>query len=301
MTKILRLLKDAFLEFWEDNALRMAATLAYYVLFALPPVIMILLSFITIVVPDKRAFTTLIKEISDVAGPTFAQAIYPYGSQIDSFISQSITARYTGIVLLILALYAVVSQCKYSLNRIWKIAARPKQPLFFHFRQRFVSLIFILIFGSIVIGTFIVHVGVNFLVFYASEYFVFSYTTIQWANAILAFVSVWILIATIYRWLPDGTMSWKDVFLGGFVTSILFVLGKYVIGSMLSHSVLISIYGVMGSVLILLLWIYYLCIIFFFGAEFTQVYANSHGSGISYDSRFTFSLRPYLTKKKVVN
>lgn len=292
MIKIFKLFKGASLEFWEDDALRMAATLSYYILFAFPPVIMILLSFITVMIPDKAAYVTLIQEITDIAGPSFAQAIHPYSSQIDSLISQSVAARYTGTFLLVLALYAVISQCKYSLNKIWEIAARPKQPLFFHFRQRLFSILFILILGFIIIFSFSIHVGVNLLAFYAAGYITFPYTAIQGLNAVLAFVSVWILISAIYRLLPDGNVSWRDVLIGGLVTSLLFVLGKYIIGSMLSNSILISIYGLTGSILVLLLWIYYSCIIFFFGAEFTQVYANSHGSGISYDPRFAISLRP---------
>ena len=287
MSKILRLFKGASLEFWEDDALRMAATLSYYILFALPPVIMIMLSLIAVMVPDKAAYITLIEQVATIAGPTFAQAIHPYSSQIDSLISQSVAARYTGSILLVLALYAVVSQCKYSLNTMWEIAARPKQPLFFHFRERFFSIVFILVLGFIIITSFSIHVGINLLAFYAAGYFTFPYIAIQGLNAALAFVSVWILIAAIYRLLPDGNVSWRDVFIGGLVTSLLFVLGKYIIGSLLSNSILMSIYGITGSILVLLLWIYYSCIIFFFGAEFTQVYANSHGSGISYDPRFT--------------
>ncbi len=287
MIKILRLFKSAFFEFLEDDALRMAATLSYYILFALPPVIMIMLSLIAVMVPDRAAYATLIEQVADIAGPTFARAIHPYSSQIDSLISQSVAARYTGSILLVLALYAVVSQCKYSLNHMWKIAARPKQPLFFHFRERFFSIVFILVLGFIIIASFSIHVGINLLIFYAAGYFTFPYIAIQGLNATLAFVSVWILIAAIYRLLPDGNMSWRDVFIGGLVTSLLFVLGKYIIGSLLSNSILMSIYGITGSILVLLLWIYYSCIIFFFGAEFTQVYANSHGSGISYDPRFT--------------
>ncbi|MDA1316716.1 MAG: YihY/virulence factor BrkB family protein [bacterium] len=301
MLKILHLFKKTALEFWEDDGLRMAATLSYYLLFALPPVIMILLSYITLVVPDKAAYLTLIEQVTDIAGPSFAQAIHPYSSQIDSLISQSVTARYTGLLLLILALFAVLGQFKYSLNRIWELTARPGQPFFFHFKQRLFSIVVILVLGAIIGTSFTIHIGINLLAFYASGFVSFPYEAIQTVNALLAFVSVWMLISAIYRFLPDGNMAWRDIFVGGFVTSILFVIGKQLIGIVLSNSILISIYGITGSILILLLWIYYSCIIFFFGAEFTQVYANSHGSGISYDPRFTLSFKPHSEGTTVIN
>ena len=188
-----------------------------------------------------------------------------------------IIATIVGFVVLLFGAGGVVGQLQNSLNTIWGVAPKPGQGLGGFVRQRFISFAMILGIGFLLLVSLVVSAAVSGLAQLIGDFLVLAYAL----DLLISFLFITALFAIIYKFLPDVQIQWGDVWIGAALTSLLFTIGKFLIGLYLGHSSVTSTYGAAGSLITILLWVYYSSLIFFLGAEFTQVYATQYGSGVA--------------------
>jgi membrane protein len=185
-----------------------------------------------------------------------------------------------GIVALVFGAGGVVGQLQSSLNRIWGVTAKPGRGIWDFVRERFVSLAMVLGVGFLLLVSLVITAILTHLSLYIGILIGGAAVIAYVLDIVVSFGFVTVLFAMIYKFLPDVRIRWTDVWIGAALTSVLFTLGKFLIGFYLGTSGVTSAFGAAGSLITVLLWVYYSSLIFFFGAEFTQIYASRYGSGV---------------------
>jgi len=281
MNRIVYLFKMTLEEYIHDNAAQMAAALAYYALFAIPPILLISLNILNIFLQDAQSQSTLIAQAQGITGGSTTEILKFIINHLHQYSSQGNIAQWIGIIALVFASAGAFGHLQVSLNTIWDIAPQPGRSMMITLEKRLTAMLFIFGIGALILISFITNALLSKLGIYISDFIGISPFFLQTINMAVSFVGITLFITLIFKLLPEGNMAWKDIFVGSLVTALLFLLGKYIIGLVIINSTFSTIYGAAGSLLILLIWIYYLSLIFFFGAEFTQVYSNLHGKGVS--------------------
>lgn len=278
MKKILSILKQSASEFSKDRAMELGAALSFYAVISLAPLVTVVLGIAGMVMGDEAARGGLVHQIEGMVGKKGAEAIQGIlGSQTEE--QSGIMALVSGVVLLIGA-SAVFVQLQSALNVIWNVQQKPSLGILYTIKLRLLSMGLVVSIGFLLLVSLVVSTGLaalgNFLSGLAPG------MEVLWlvVNFVVALAVVTALFAALFKVLPDAEISWHDVWIGAFVTALLFTIGKFGIGLYLGNSSTASAYGAAGSMIILLLWIYYSSLILFFGAEFTQVYARTLGSRI---------------------
>jgi membrane protein len=287
MTKLLSNLPSLFkltYQGWkQDNASRLSAALAYYTIFSLAPLLAIVI-----------AITGLIWEAGAVRAQILSQVQGLVGAEGADFVANLITntgspsedtvVLIIGIITLLFGALGVFNELHNSLNIIWNVKVeKPKgflQGLKKLIIDRLLSFTMILAIGFLLLVSLVVTAGLSATQETIGNAFPMSEFILQVVNLVISLGVITFLFALIFKFLPDAKLSWRNVWMGAFVTSLLFTFGKTAIGIYLGNSAVASAFGAAGSLVLLLLWIYYSAQILFFGAEFTQVYANTHGSKI---------------------
>jgi membrane protein len=274
------ILKDTFTEWQEDKAARLAAALAYYTIFSMAPLIIIVLGIVGYLFGRDIAGSYLIEQIGGLVGQegaTVFQTIVESASQPTT----SIVATTIGLVTLLLGALGMFGQLQDALNTVWGVAPKPGRGIWGFIETRLLSFTMVLGIGFLLLVSLIlssVLAAVNtFLADWLSES---SVMVLQVVNFVVSFGVITLLFAMIYKILPDVKLNWSDVWVGAAVTALLFSIGKSVLGIYLGRQTFGSTYGAAGSLMIILLWVYYSAQILLFGAEFTQVYAKRFGGQI---------------------
>jgi membrane protein len=284
---ILTLLKRTVQEWSEDKASRLAAALSYYTIFSLAPLLVIVIAIAGLVFGEEAAQQQLVGQIEALVGEEGAFAIQEMiagASQTED----NILAAAVGFVVLLFGAAGVFGQLQDALNTMWEVKPKEGRGIMGIIKDRFISFGMVLGIGflllvSLVISAALAALG-NFLVGLLPAYEV----VMQIVSFVVSFAVITLLFALLFKFLPDAEVDWRDVWLGAIVTALLFTIGKELIGLYLGRSAVASTYGAAGSLVVLLLWIYYSGQILFFGAEFTQVYANMFGSRIVPAEEATF-------------
>ena len=276
---IFSLLKRTFTHWNEDNASRLAAALAFYTAFSLAPVLVIIIAIVGLVFGQQAAQGRIIEELQGLIGKE-AASIIQLMIQNTQDSGSGLVATITSFGLLLFGASGFFNQLQDALNTIWRVKPKPNRGVIAMIKDRFLSLIMVIGVGflllvSLVIGAGLTAVGNIFG--YLLQDFIFFW---QLLNFLISFGVVTLLFAMIYKVLPDVKIAWSDVWIGAVITSLLFAIGKSVISTYLGNTSVGSTYGAAGSLVVMLLWIYYSAQILLFGAEFTQVYANRYGSQI---------------------
>ncbi len=269
------LLKAALSRWSQDSASRMAAALAYYTAFSIAPLLLLSITIAGFVFGREAVQGKIVAQIGGLVGTHSATAIQ---SMIESAYrpTQGILASIISIISLIAGAIGVLSELKSALNQIWRTSEPGSIKDVVKRNVVFLGMMFgfgFLLAVSLIISTAIAAIGAFFGGFLPAPQ-----SFLQIINFVFSFAVVWVLFAAIYRILPNTKIEWRDVWIGAAVTSLLFNLGKLGLGLYLGRSAMASEYGAAGSILIFLLWVYYSGLIFYFGAEFTAVYSQSHGS-----------------------
>lgn len=278
-----RSLKEVFttaLSQWvEDDTFQMAAALAFYTFFSLTPLLIIVIAVAGIVLGQEAAQNQIIGTLQGLIGQESARAIQAMVQEA-STPSSSILATLTGMVTLFLGAGAVVGQLQTSLNTIWRVTAKPWGGMLSLLQARFMSFAFVLGLGFLLLVSLVISATLAALNQIVID--VLPGGTVIWQiiDVLLSIGFITVLFALIYKVLPDVELAWRDVGIGAAITSLLFTMGKFAIGLYLGQSSTTSVYGAAGSLIVVLLWVYYSSLIFFFGAEFTQVYARTFGASI---------------------
>jgi membrane protein len=273
------LLKEVFKDWREDRASRLAAALAYYTIFSLAPLLIIAIAVAGLAVGREATQGQIVNQISGLIGPEGAQGIETLIENA-SKPSSGMIATSLGIIVLLMGASGFFGQLQDGLNTIWEVRPRPGRGIVGIIRDRFLSLTMVLGVGflllvSLVISAGLVAVG-KFVGSFMPGIVVLAYAV----NATFSFLLITLLFAMIFKILPDVTISWSDVWIGAAATSFLFAIGKLLVSLYLAKSGIASAFGAAGSLVVILMWVYYSALILFFGAEFTQVYANRYGSRI---------------------
>jgi len=276
---IVALLKQTLKEFGEDKVTRLAAALAYYTIFSLTPLLILALAVAGAIFDRATAQGQLLAQVRNLMGDTGAELI---GQMLENASQPEAggVAAIISVVTLVIGASAVFGQLQDALNTIWGVMPRPGLNLGYMLRQRVLSFALVLGVGFLLmvslIATTLITAAQN-MVFGSAED---ANILIQIFNNVIAVAVIALMFAVLFKYLPDVRIAWRDVWVGAIVTSLLFNVGKYLIGLYLGNSSAASVYGAAGSLVVLLLWIYYSGLILFFGAEFTQVYASRYGSYI---------------------
>lgn len=282
LSAIWKLLTDTFTEWNEDKPFQLAAALSYYTLFSLAPLLIIAMAVAGLVFGREATQHQIASTIQGMVGPQGAQAIQAL-IQSASTPSSGILATLIGVVTLLLGAGGVVGQLQDSLNTIWGVAPKPELGLMGLLRVRILSFGMVLGIGFLLLVSLVISAALTaFLQFVGGASIGESFLW-HGIEFLVSFGLITLLFALIYKVLPDVHMAWKDVGIGAAMTALLFTLGKFLIGLYLGHSSVSSAYGAAGSLIVVLLWVYYSALIFFFGAEFTQVYATRYGVGVKPD------------------
>jgi membrane protein len=191
-----------------------------------------------------------------------------------------IVASGIGLVMLVIASTGVFAQLQDSLNTIWRVVPKPGRGILGILRDRLLSFLMVIVAGFLMLVSLVVSAALAALGKFFNYLLPVPEAVLQTVNFLVSFAVITLLFAMIYKVLPDAKISWSDVWIGAAVTSLLFSLGKFMIGLYLGKSSLASAYGAAGSLVIILVWVYYSAQILLYGAEFTAVYAIRYGSRI---------------------
>lgn len=277
--EILTLLKETFVAWSEDRAPRLAAALAYYALFSLTPLLIVVIAIAGLVFGQEAARGEIAARIQQMVGPESARAIEAMIANANES-SSGIQATVLGIATLLLGAGGLFGQLQDALNTIWGIAPRPGRGLLGVIKDRFLSFAMVLGVGFLLLASLVVSAALAALTQLHHGPVPTQVAMGRLLDFGLSVGVITLLMAMIYKVLPDARIAWRDVWIGAALTALLFTVGKSLIGLYLGRSGVASAYGAAGSLVVLLVWVYYSAQILFFGAELTKVYAKRHGSRI---------------------
>ena len=271
------LVRSSAMKWWTDNALRLGASLSFYTAFALSPILIIVIAVAGLVFGEEQVQRALMEQISSLVGPGSAGAI---NSMLASArpAAHGVLATCMSIATVLIVATGVFVEMQDGLNTIWKHARQNENGVWRMLKDRVLSFLLIVAMGFLLLVSLVIDAILAAVGTYLSHLLP-SFDTIMYiVNLLISIVVVTVLFAIIFRLLPSAKVAWKDVWVGAAVTSALFTIGKSLIGVYLGKAGVTSVYGAASSLMVILLWVYYSALIFYFGAEFTYIYASEYGS-----------------------
>ena len=272
-----KLLRATYTKWTEDHAQTLGAALAFYTVFSMAPLLLLVIAIAGFVFGQEAAQGHIIGQIQGLIGEDSAKAIQGMIEEVRKP-SAGIIATVLAIIMLIFGATGVFVQLQESLNTIWKVEEKSGESIWKMIKNRFISLLAVLGTGFLLLISLVISAGLSAVGTTLGHVLPFPEFLLQIINFFVSFAIVTLLFAMIYKLLPDISIQWGDVWIGAIITSLLFTIGKFFIGIYLGKSDVGIAYGAAGSLAVILIWVYYASQIFLFGAEFTAVYAESHGS-----------------------
>lgn len=275
------LIRDVFAAWMDDKAPRLGAALAFYTALSLAPLLVVVLAVAGMVYGERAAEGQLVWQIQDTVGPEGAKAIQALISTAHKPASGAI-ATTLGLMALFFGASSAVVELIDDLNTIWHVPVDARQSnlsaIFNMIKRRAFSFGIVLAIGFFLVVSLFVTTALEA----AENFFRGSLPmpgyALEIANFLVSFLAATFLFAAVYKVLPNVRLKWSDVAIGAAVTSLLFTIGKFLIGLYLGRTTMASSYGAAGSFLMILVWVYYSAQVFFLGAEFTKIYTLRHGS-----------------------
>jgi membrane protein len=291
------ILKQSFIEFSNDKVLKLSAALAYYTVFSLPSVLIVIIGLCSIFFGREAVEGKIFTQIDHLVGVETAKQIQEI-LQKTTLHHDNFLATAVGFITLLLAASGMFGEIQDSINFIWGLKASPKKGLMRMIVARIVSFSMVLVLGFILLVSLILNTLLDAFFGKLQSYFSEGIINIlYYIDYLLMFGIIATLFAFIFKGLPDAKVEWKDVWIGAVVTALLFLAGKFLISYYLVHNASISAYGAAGSIIVILLWVYYSAIILYFGAEFTQVHVREHGRSIK-PNRYAVWVEQKMVVKK---
>jgi membrane protein len=272
-----KILKAAFSSFMDDRALKFSASLAYYTIFSLAPLLLLMISLAGIFLGQEAIQGKVFSEINGMVGNEAAKQIQDMIKHLEMS-GKSTLSVIIGVVTLIIGATSVFGEIQDSINIIWQVKAKPKKGWVKMIKDRVLSSSLIVTLGFLLLVSLVVN-GALLAVSDRLKAFLPDITVVIFnvINAVISFVVIAVLFGVIFKVLPDVKIRWKDVRSGAIFTAVLFMIGRLVIGIYIEKSGTSSTYGAAGSLIVILLWVYYTAAILYFGAEFTRAYADYKG------------------------
>jgi len=271
------LLRDSFNGFIDDRCLKLSAALAYYTVFSLAPLLVMIISLISIFFGKDAIQGQIFSQIKGLVGNQAAAQIQEMIKNVQ-LSGKTNTALLIGVVTLVIGSTTIFVEIQDSVNLIWRVKAKPKRGWLKLIKDRLLSSSLVISLGFLLLVSLLVNGMVlalsNFMTRYIPR---ISVVLISGVNFFISMAVITALFAIIFKVLPDAKIGWKSVRWGAVFTAVLFSLGRYLIGLYIETTATTSTYGAAGSLIVILVWIYYTAAILYFGAEFTQAYANRFG------------------------
>jgi membrane protein len=271
------LVKQTFAEWSKDNVPRLGAAMAYYTVVSIAPLLLVIIAVAALVFGREAAEGAIVLQLTGLVGETAAQAIQEM-LQNASKPSTGILAAVLGVVTLLAGASGVFAELQAALNTIWKAPAKPDKGLLGILKDRFLSLMMVLGTGFLLLVSLVLSAALAAIGSFLQGLLPVPESVLHVLNFALSFGAITLLFAMMYKILPDVPVAWNDVWTGAAVTAFLFTLGKFLIGMYIGKANFASTYGAAGSLVVILVWVYYSTQILLLGAEFTYVYARTHGS-----------------------
>ncbi len=269
---------QAFLEWYDDNCLRMSASLAFYTVLSLSPLLLLVISITGPLLGPDVAKAEIVRQFSQLIGYNNAEylsrilqnANHPF----EGFIGTTVS-----ILTLTIGATGAIAELQSAIDIVWGVKKREEGKLLSFLRQRFLSVIAIVGIAFLLLVSLILHAALAAWLNYMEKYVSFGAAlNIGIVNFVASAFLSYLLFAIIFFTLPSVRLKWEDVWFGSFVTAMLFSIGKYLIGLYLGKTAISSVYGAAGSLVVIMLWVYFSSMVLFYGAEFSQVYAKRRGS-----------------------
>jgi membrane protein len=271
-----KMLKDTVLAFISDEALSRGAAIAFYTVTSIAPVLLIVIAIAGLAFGRDAAQNAITEQLSGLMGQQTAEVLQTAVASAASK-SSGVVATIIGIITLMVTASGVFGEMQTALNVIWK--AKPEGTTVSRLiRARAASLGLVAALGFLLMVSLVVSTVLMAFGNYLNSILPFGQVILTVLNVIVSLVLISFLFAAIYKVLPDRNLEWGDVVVGAIVTGVLFTIGKSLISWYIGSSAVASSFGAAGALIVLLLWVYYSAQIFLLGAEFTKVYANTHGS-----------------------
>lgn len=277
MKKYVALFKQTFTEFGEDKAPRLGAALAYYTIFSIAPLLLIAIAIAGLAFGHEAAQNQISGQLKGLMGAKTAEMVNEMVKNAAKPKS-GIIATIVGVVMLLFGASGVFGQLKDALNTIWNVEPKKGGGVMGFIKERFLSMAMVCGIGFLLLVTLVVDAAISAMGDWIAGWFPGGEALLHIVQLVISFGLVTVLFAVIFRYLPDVRVAWRDVWFGAAFTSLLFVIGKFALGLYIGKTAADSTYGAAGSLVVVLLWVYWSAQILFFGAEFTQVYARTHGS-----------------------
>lgn len=275
-----KITKQTVSDFINDKVLKLSAALAYYTIFSLPGLIIIVVWVSDIFYGDKAVEGTVYGQIAGLVGKEAALQIQQTIRNATLSYESGFAAT-VGIATLVIGATSIFGEIQDSINTIWKLKAKPRKGWLKMIINRLLSFSIIIVLGFLLLVSLIVNAVMDALIDRLTVIFPHTEVLIAYVfNMLLSLAITSFLFGLIFKVLPDAKIGWRHVRVGAFTTAILFMAGKFGISYYLGHNRLSSAYGAAGSVIVILLWVYYSATILYFGAVFTRVYAVHKGSRI---------------------
>jgi len=270
-----RLLIDTYNEWSGDKAPRMGAALAYYTIFSLAPLLVIVTAVAGFFLDTRTVEQALVEEMRGFVGPETARAIQQ--TVAASFDPGTGTIATIGaVVLLLFGSTVAFAEMRDALNTIWEMKPRPESTLWSFLKARMFSLSMVLCIGFLLLVSLLLSTALSLAARYWSHYLPLPPRAMSALDFVLSFAVITVLFAMLFKVLPAAKIAWRDVWIGALITSFLFTLGKFFIGWYLGTGAVASSYGAAASVVVIAAWTYYSAQIFYFGAEMTHVYTTGY-------------------------
>jgi len=276
--KLFRFFKTVVQKWLDDRAFELSASLAFYAMLSFAPLVIVTLAIVGFFFGEQAARGEVVGHIDSFIGQQGAEITQTVIANTQQVGGSGLMATLISVVVLLFAATGVFMQLQRTLNDIWNVKPNPNSRVWDFFSRRLTSFFVVLGVGALVLISLAISAGLSFTINFLAINL--PAQLLSAADYLTSFMIISLVFALLFKYIPDAEVKWKDVLIGSTITALLFLLGKLLIGVYMSHTATTNVYGAAGSLVALLLWIYYSSLIFFIGAEFTHVYANEYGSRI---------------------
>jgi membrane protein len=280
MKKVAALVQDTFKDFSDDKCSRMAAALSYYMVFSLPPLLIIILAIVGLFVDPADAQGRFVQQLNGLVGPQGADAMRTMIEQANR--PQGGVMAVVGVVTLLLGATGAFAQLQEALNTAWEVKPDPRAGGAKQFlTKRLLSFGMIMVIAFLLLVSFVLSALVAAFGDLLDGYLGGAGAAVgQVVQIVVGLAVTWLVFALMFKVLPDARIGWRDVWVGALVTAVLFTIGRFLIGLYLGNSNSANAFGAAAALAIIFVWLYYAASIVFLGAEFTQVWVRHHGRTI---------------------
>lgn len=278
--KIRRLLAEIASEWQTNEVSLLASSLAYYTVFSLAPLLGLVIMIVGVIFGEAVVQEEVVYRLRELFGQDGAELISTAIANLKVDYRQLTFTVFLNLIFLLFGATGVFTQIQIALDRIWEVKPAPRRKIFHLLRKRLLCFLMVLVIALLLILFFIANAILTSLVAFFNELFPGLGYISQFISLLITFGGTTLIFTMMYSILPDANIAWRDTIVGALITSVLFLVGQYFFGLFLSRTDFGSAYGVAGSFVIVITWIFYAAHILFLGAEFTKVYAKQRGAAI---------------------